>query len=443
MHEVRFVNVPIILMSATMAPSAIPFFSQEYGLDRPLVIRGLTDRPEIRYDVLPAMDVPAAADLLHQLRHQHITNGDPGDRFFAFVFSLQKGRELARLSGLPFYHGESNDIEFPMTARQQVTMYTNWLDGNPPGLVATEALGAGTDHPHARFALILHPPPNLVVLIQLMGRLCRDGRPGFVYIIPSPAMPPPSSSNEVEALQGSLVMNKILYAMPNWPVNRKDRCIRLAILDGNDGVKLACYEIADAQLCRYCQEYAATLTPDEFEWLGSDAYSDNSPPPLRPLIIRDHAPSMSTPELKRRLNEQFGPLVAASAGRSYMESEDQSRRVRRYLAMLTYPYVDACGYCVVYDLLGMLDFTHKDFKHDIDACNNIRDRKGFFDLKSNIKYGPGAMICFSCHFPSLNNVLHGPFKRGDVHHPYRRFVLPMAWAVYQTPKLREPADWRL
>ncbi|KAL1749714.1 hypothetical protein FB107DRAFT_280398 [Schizophyllum commune] len=439
MHEVRFVNVPVVLMSATMPPNAIPFFTQEYGLYRPLVIRGLTDRPEIRYDVLTPMDLPATASLLRQLAHQHITNGNPEDRYFAFVFSLQKGRELGRLTELPFYHGESDDINHPMTARQQVAIYDNWVDGKPPGLIATEALGAGTDYPHARFALILHPPANLVTLIQLIGRLCRDGRPGFVYIIPSPALPPPCSTNEVETLQGSLVMHQILYAMPNWPAYHWNRCIRLAILSGNDGVRLSCYEIADAQLCRFCQEHVATLTPDEFEWLGISAYSDNGPPPLRPVILRDHAPNMSTTELKQRLNEQFGPLVAASEERTRSRTMEELERLRRYQAMLLYPHSDVCGYCMVYDLLGLLDFEHEDFKHDIGKCKNVRDLDGYFKLKANIKYGPGAMICFTCHFPSLNDMIHGAFKRGDEYHPFRRYVLPMAWAIYQTPKLRERA----
>ena len=82
-----------------------------------------------------------------------------------------------------------------------------------------------------------------------------------MYIIPSPALPPPCSTNEVETLQGSLVMHQILYAMPNWPAYHWNRCIRLAVLSGNDGVRLSCYDIADAQLCRFCQERESHLPP--------------------------------------------------------------------------------------------------------------------------------------------------------------------------------------
>ncbi|KAI3997943.1 hypothetical protein K525DRAFT_275851, partial [Schizophyllum commune Loenen D] len=39
----------------------------------------------------------------------------------------------------------------------------------------------------------------------------------------------------------------------------------------------------------------------------------------------------------------------------------------------------------------------------------------------------------------LDGVLHTELKPGDKHHPFRRFILPMAWVVYQAPKLRQRA----
>ncbi|KAL1685928.1 hypothetical protein GGG16DRAFT_65301, partial [Schizophyllum commune] len=49
MHEVRCVNAPVVLFTANCPPEALPFYVDEFGLDNPTLIRGCTDRPEIRY----------------------------------------------------------------------------------------------------------------------------------------------------------------------------------------------------------------------------------------------------------------------------------------------------------------------------------------------------------------------------------------------------------
>ncbi|KAL1658606.1 hypothetical protein GGF50DRAFT_15587, partial [Schizophyllum commune] len=49
MHEVRCVNAPVVLFTANCPPDALPFYVDEFGLENPTLIRGCTDRPEIRY----------------------------------------------------------------------------------------------------------------------------------------------------------------------------------------------------------------------------------------------------------------------------------------------------------------------------------------------------------------------------------------------------------
>ncbi|KAI4517360.1 hypothetical protein K525DRAFT_211077, partial [Schizophyllum commune Loenen D] len=254
MGGLRTVNAPIVLLTSHMSPHALPFFRQEYQLAAPLVIRDLTDRPEILYDVTPSMELPGAAALTRRLWTRHIDDREPVDRFFVFVFSVAKGRELARLTHLPFWHAASENIGEPQPAREHLAAYADFVQGNPPGLIVFGTLDSVADHPHARFAVLVHPPPNLALVMHLCGWISHDGLPGFVYIVPAPAPYDSTASPELAMLRGARAMIQIQYVLPFWPADREHRCIRCVVLEATDGIRMCCYEIADAVLCTFCQQ---------------------------------------------------------------------------------------------------------------------------------------------------------------------------------------------
>ncbi|KAI4293614.1 hypothetical protein K525DRAFT_244978, partial [Schizophyllum commune Loenen D] len=292
MPDIRWVNAPVVLMTSIMPPHAIPFFTQEYRLVAPLVIRGFTDRPEIQYNIVASMG--------------HIDPDDSVDRFFVFVFSRPMGRELARLTDLPFWPGASDDGEQPSTSKLD-DLQDNFIEGTPPGLIAYGELGAVIQSRHAHIAILVHPPPNLILAMHLLGQLSRDGRPATAYIMPAPTQPIVAASPAIAMLQGVQAMLDIQYVMPLWH-HRRGRCVRRVVLEASDCISLCCYEIADAQLCCFCREFALTLDRDELKSLGAGAYNSREPPPLRPLRIRESMPQLSKDELKERLDQQFGGI---------------------------------------------------------------------------------------------------------------------------------------
>ncbi|TRM57366.1 hypothetical protein BD626DRAFT_574678 [Schizophyllum amplum] len=50
-YELRMVECPLVILSATMPPASIPWYTSALNLEHPLVIRGCTDRPELVYQV--------------------------------------------------------------------------------------------------------------------------------------------------------------------------------------------------------------------------------------------------------------------------------------------------------------------------------------------------------------------------------------------------------
>ncbi|KAI4517361.1 hypothetical protein K525DRAFT_163206, partial [Schizophyllum commune Loenen D] len=117
----------------------------------------------------------------------------------------------------------------------------------------------------------------------------------------------------------------------------------------------------------------------------------------------------------------------------------QRTQAKRYQPMLMWPQENVCGWCYVYHVLRMLVFEPRGMLHDVADCPHIEGRDEFYDLRAKIRYGPGPPICFSCHIPSLDRTIHSEINPGEMSHPFRRYVLPMAWAVYHAPELRQRA----
>ncbi|KAL1698668.1 hypothetical protein EV121DRAFT_274278 [Schizophyllum commune] len=440
MHEVRCVNAPVVLFTANCPPDALPFYVDEFGLENPTLIRGCTDRPEIRYHVTKPMDLDQVTAYVEQLKRQYLPEGETVNRYMVFAFSLVKGRDLSNRLNLPFYRGENEEGEFFISDREQADMYNQWLSGDPPGIVCTTALSAGNDCRSVVFILIYEPFPDAIEIIQMAGRAMRTGLPCLVTIVPAPFLPKLSAGDDLRILRGYHPISQILYAMPNWPVSRYDRCIRYVILKYNDGVGRRCFDVADAQLCMYCREYADFLTRDEMEFLRTTAFPGNDVPPLLPLRIAEIAPALTKSELKQSLNERFAPLVAASTYRTAERTAHELAEVERYRQILR-RINKRCGYCYAISVSPNLSplTIPWDMDHDIEACPHVRSLTDFWHFKSSIKYGSDAMVCYTCHFTSLNDQIHGAFTRGDEYHPDRRSVLPLAWAVFTQQPLRDLA----
>ncbi|KAJ7618087.1 hypothetical protein FB45DRAFT_1103529 [Roridomyces roridus] len=146
----RTVACQLVLLGATIPPEAWSFLENAFCLSNPLRISACSDRAELRLSVFKTDDLlQKATQIISQMVGQSAWTNE--DRYIVFVNSLAEGTDVSRALGLPIYHANSTD--HPISDDERKDRFADWLAGSPPGLVATNAFGAGVDYPHVRFTL--------------------------------------------------------------------------------------------------------------------------------------------------------------------------------------------------------------------------------------------------------------------------------------------------
>ncbi|TRM55201.1 hypothetical protein BD626DRAFT_543527 [Schizophyllum amplum] len=412
-HELRFAPCPLVLMSATIPPLSVPWFTEQFAVHNPLMIRGLSVRKEIAYDLRsPYKEVehlvkPILKDVRELL-------SQPEDRYMIFVSSIGAGQKLAALLDLEVFHGLSADKGQDMTAQMQTDIYNRWTSGQKLGIITTNALSAGNDYAHVRYVAHVHTPPNAVDYIQETGRAARDGRRALAAIFPYRSMPNWGQSQVIKDISGSHVMEHIVYNMRSLSVKDPKRCIRYALGTFNDGIGKACYQLTDCERCIFCIErHKEPAKAREDAALAIDVMNVPLVQPLRPS---QYMPNVHTSaQVRDLLTARFGPAHEIAEDRTIERLGREADELGRYARFLTYAD-EACGHCLVYRLLGhpLAEKVH-DFNHDPHACPTLRtkaEKKAFYTVRTNVHYSkkkkPGP--CYICHFPSMgNDTLHPEF----------------------------------
>ncbi|KAJ6603785.1 P-loop containing nucleoside triphosphate hydrolase protein [Mycena sp. CBHHK59/15] len=155
--------------------------SKQFMLVNPTRLSTLSERAELRVIIeKPCSDFAQQITVAKQ-RISDITQRSgwaSRHRFLVFVTRTEDGQHAAKALGLPFYHAGIKEEE-------REKMYSNWVAGLTPGIVATTALGAGTDYPNVLFTIHLGLPFDLVTFEQQRGRAARGpGTRGRNFLIP-------------------------------------------------------------------------------------------------------------------------------------------------------------------------------------------------------------------------------------------------------------------
>ncbi|TEB21016.1 P-loop containing nucleoside triphosphate hydrolase protein, partial [Coprinellus micaceus] len=200
--SLRTLPFQIVLLSATIPPAAEAHLKTEFGLHIPHIIRGLSHRKELKYRILEGgenIEAMVEQFTLYCDQLQEEQQWSDGDRWIVFVPWVAEGYYVADLLGVEFYHADSD--AFPITREERSEMYGRFTRGEKKGLVASTALGAGTDYPHIRLTCHLGAMYGMVNFVQQSSRAGRDGKSAHCIVIPN-KVPPNSPNREIADLTG-------------------------------------------------------------------------------------------------------------------------------------------------------------------------------------------------------------------------------------------------
>lgn len=173
--------------TATLAPDGIEKVKKSLGMREPVLIRGPSDRPEIRQHI-----VEIGSELNHKQQDlvekerfrrlkaalkQHIEKGDAAIVYCNTVKQTVKvakklKRESFRVSA---FYGD-----MPTKKKEQVLQA--FQSKKPPIIVATSAFGLGVDKPNVRLVVHMSMPLSIEDYWQKTGRAGRDGKKSLSYV---------------------------------------------------------------------------------------------------------------------------------------------------------------------------------------------------------------------------------------------------------------------
>ncbi|KAH7103337.1 P-loop containing nucleoside triphosphate hydrolase protein [Auriculariales sp. MPI-PUGE-AT-0066] len=168
-----FPGVPITALSATLTDVDVRSLMSKLNL-RPdtKVITGLTDRPNITYNVIYSSSAEASSKLLRFV--VRLQKEQAGSCIIYCVSPKECDTLISQLRNMKvtaaIYHSKMNAAELTQNAN-------DWLSGRTQFIVATSSLGVGIDKRDVRYVLHYGPPLSFTEWAQQSGRAGRDGLP--------------------------------------------------------------------------------------------------------------------------------------------------------------------------------------------------------------------------------------------------------------------------
>jgi ATP-dependent DNA helicase RecQ len=146
------------------------------------VIAQPVNRPNIAFDLIPvANKAQKREEVLEAVRR---LNG-PGIVYCRTRQAVEQLTAFCLETGAARAHG----YHAGMASLERVLVQEQFLSGELDVIFATNAFGMGIDKPDIRFVLHYHYPASLEEYTQEVGRIGRDGEPGYacLYVMPEDA----------------------------------------------------------------------------------------------------------------------------------------------------------------------------------------------------------------------------------------------------------------
>jgi RecQ family ATP-dependent DNA helicase len=227
-------TVQMVLLTATLPPSKEGELREMMCLEAPLMIRDLTSRPNIAYNIRICSGTKDERDqMVVELVRQRMEQYTNGEGIIVYGGSVDHCKSLAEKLGCQAYYAARED-------KNEVLQ--DWIDGRTQEIVATNALGLGIDKPNVRLVLHAEPPRDLLDYGQESGRAGRDGLRSEAIIMTGPL------PRQQRTTFGS-TDERLLH---EYMVSRQCRRQKLdQYLDGNlETVKC----LAEQEACDNCQQ---------------------------------------------------------------------------------------------------------------------------------------------------------------------------------------------
>ncbi|KAJ6553844.1 hypothetical protein B0H10DRAFT_2201885 [Mycena sp. CBHHK59/15] len=390
----------MVLMSATIPPGAELFLQKQFMLVNPTRLSTLSERAELRVIIeKPCSDFAQQITVAKQ-RISDITQRSgwaPRHRFLVFVTRTEDGQHAAKALGLPFYHAGIKEEE-------REKMYSNWVAGLTPGIVATTALGAGTDYPNVLFTIHLGLPFDLVTFEQQRGRAARGpGTRGRNFLIPVRTSKFYGKVDETWGdIRGAEAMFDLVFKRPAKPYPQA------------------------------CLVYATTQFID----------GRGNPEPgqlISPRKLLPEAPLAWTPPhgIKRKLHNAFGSVVEESRKRVGATIEVRHGKLQVFFDLFDLAG-DSCGYCFARGR------PNAESRHKYWTCPCIDKegrQKSLSAFRRVVKYEGSNRPCYTCHIFSFGqNALHPDYLAGSERFcPQDNLAVGVALAVFFDSDLHKRA----
>lgn len=475
-ETVRFMDVPLLLMSATVPPHLEETLVGMYQLTRPYVsVRGSTERDKTMYEVLqPSKTQEDLCNRAVNIVMDTLATLRPRDRILVFVSTKKIGDVLALALFCEFYYaGDKSTGEPGLTSADRSLILEGWHRGDRQVLVSTNALGAGNDYPSTRLVLHVGTPSGMIDFIQESGRAGRDHLPAKSIVIPFKSIhwmlrKDPDDLSGIRAMMGYIEGRHCRRFMLNTFNDAEDRSCKvwyppLLFVSFRHLTLPHVQDVPNAQLCDYCtmvmrsifppHKKIDTVYPYAVEHPSSSTASPSKPSGSR-LPAREGAGGFRT-------ESHLAPVAGPSGSSSQAPTQSFSEIYRRVQKTTHRPSI-VPWVSLLKDALDVLEnccmfcttTTHSTPYHGLNGCPEMMKKSAdshftttkehyMMTWRTNLMYAPRTSgqkpVCYKCHLPNgPGDSIHPPFGRDTVC-PHPDLVSAVGYRVLTTPSVFQEA----
>lgn len=387
-QEIRCVPVPLIVLTGTAPPSCLPVMAERFGLVTPyLIIRGVTDRPELQFLLEPKRELAEIPARVQALVLESLTRCRAQDRIMVFVTQINFGQTIADRLQCELYSGNKDHTS------DRDGVYNRWIAGSNKVIVGTSALFAGNDYPHVRYVIFAGTPTDMTGTFQGLARGGRDGETAYGYILPNKGARSLLAYDEIDHA-GCTKIHELCNNLPAI-------CIRYQFTQWCDGAGVTCADSSGGSLlpCTSCQKLAQTDLPPWYQAPVSQVI----PPEMRVQII----------------GGQVAAAAVAVGSSNFKHAVDQANiyRDHRFKTIEPLVHIFDRGFYLFHNQCTLCQLgvgTHNLVvcpKNSMGQVAQFRKALGRYTTTKKDKSMWGS-ICYHCHLPQLpGDRVHGEFSK--------------------------------
>jgi ATP-dependent DNA helicase RecQ len=165
----------VVALTATATPRVRDDIARQLAMDRPRVIVGGFDRPNLHYAVRECHGDDEKDRALLTIARSHERPAVVYASTRAVVERIARRLTRAGIRALPYHGGLDDD--------HRRDVQETFMAGGVDTIVATNAFGMGIDKPNVRLVLHYSMPGTLEAYYQEAGRAGRDGLPGRCVLL--------------------------------------------------------------------------------------------------------------------------------------------------------------------------------------------------------------------------------------------------------------------